>query len=53
MDGDRDVRCAQHGLGVPDVGVDAAESMMLAVAQGSLVEVSDIATELRRLGVVA
>ena len=29
-----------------------AEAMMLAVAQGVLTEVSDIATELRRLGIV-
>jgi death-on-curing protein len=40
------------GSGVPDVNVDDAEAMMLAVAQGNLVEVSDIAAELRRLGVV-
>jgi death on curing protein len=41
------------GSRVPDVDVDAAETMMLAVAQGTLAEVSDIVTELRRLGVVA
>lgn len=41
------------GSRVPDVDVDAAEAMMLAVAQGTLAEVSDIANELRRLGVVA
>ncbi|GAA2622890.1 hypothetical protein GCM10010399_62680 [Dactylosporangium fulvum] len=40
------------GGDVPDVDVDDAEAMMLAVAQGSLVEVADIAAELRRLGVV-
>jgi death-on-curing protein len=39
------------GGGVPDVDVDEAEAMMLAVAQGTLVEVSDIAAQLRRLGV--
>src|SRR5258705_9223248 len=37
------------GGGVPDVDVDAAEAMMLAVAQGVLTEVADITTELRRL----
>lgn len=41
------------GGGVPDVNVDDAEAMMLAVAQGTLVEVSDIAAALRRLGVIA
>ncbi|GAA4262233.1 type II toxin-antitoxin system death-on-curing family toxin [Dactylosporangium darangshiense] len=40
------------GSGVPDVNVDDAEAMMLAVAQGNLLEVSDIAADLRRLGVV-
>lgn len=39
------------GTAVPDVNVDDAEAMMLAVAQGTLTEVSDIATELRRLGI--
>ncbi len=37
---------------VPDVDVDRAEAFMLAVADGSLTEVSAIATELRHLGVV-
>ena len=32
--------------------LDDAEAMTLAVAQGALTEVSDIATELRRLGIV-
>ncbi len=36
----------------PAVDVDAAEGLMLAVAQGALTEVADIAAELRRLGVV-
>lgn len=37
---------------IPDVDVDNAEAFMLAIADGSLVEVTAIATELRRLGVV-
>jgi death-on-curing protein len=41
------------GGGVPDVDVDAAEAMMLAVARGVLTEVADIAAELRRLGLVS
>jgi len=40
------------GTAVPDVDVDDAEAMMLAVAQGALTEVSDLATELCRLGIV-
>jgi death on curing protein len=40
------------GGGVPDVDVDDAEEMMLAVARGDLDEVDDIAAQLRRLGVV-
>ena len=41
------------GGGVPDVDVDAAEAMMLAVARGELTEAADIAAELRRLGLVS
>lgn len=37
---------------VPDVDVDQAEAFMLAVADGSLTEVSAIAAELRRLGMI-
>ncbi|HEX6074624.1 MAG TPA: Fic family protein [Micromonosporaceae bacterium] len=37
---------------VRDVDVDRAEAFMFAVADGSLAEVSAIAAELRRLGVV-
>jgi len=37
---------------VPDVDIDRAEAFMLAVADGSLTEVSTIATELRHLGIV-
>lgn len=37
---------------VPDVDVDQAEAFVLSVAQGTLVEVADIACQLRRLGLV-
>ncbi len=37
---------------IRDVDVDRAEAFVLAVADGSLAEVSSIAAELRRLGVV-
>ena len=37
---------------LPDVDVDQAETFMLAVAQGSLTDVADIVTDLRRLGLV-
>lgn len=40
------------GAPVPDVDVDRAEALVLAIADGSLVEVTAIASELRRLGVV-
>jgi death-on-curing protein len=40
------------GSAVADVDVDAAEAMMLAVARGVLTEVTDIAAELRSLGLV-
>jgi death on curing protein len=39
-----------NGTPVPDVDVDRAEAFMLAVADGSLVEVPAIAAQLRRLG---
>lgn len=38
------------GTPVPDVDVDHAEALMLAVADGSLAEVPAIAAELHRLG---
>jgi death on curing protein len=41
-----------NGAPVAHVDVDRAEAFMLAVADGSLTEVSAIAAELRRLGVV-
>jgi hypothetical protein len=41
-----------NGAPIPGVDVDQAEAFMLAVADGSLDEVSAIAAELRRLGVV-
>lgn len=37
---------------VPEVDVDDAEAFVLAVARGDLVDVTPIAAELRRLGVV-
>ena len=40
------------GKALPDVDVDQAETFMLAVAQGSLTDVADIVTDLRRLGLV-
>lgn len=40
------------GTPIPDVDVDRAEALMLAVADGSLADVPAIAAELRRLGVV-
>ncbi len=36
---------------IRDLDVDRAEAFVLAVADGSLADVSSIATELRRLGV--
>jgi death on curing protein len=39
-----------NGTPVPDVDVDRAEAFMLAVADGSLVEVPAVAAQLRRLG---
>jgi death-on-curing protein len=41
-----------HESPVPDIDVDRAEVFMLAVADGSLTEVSAIASGLRGLGVV-
>ncbi|MBN1173808.1 MAG: Fic family protein [Micromonosporaceae bacterium] len=38
---------------IPEVDVDQAEAFVLAVAQGTLVEVTDLAAQLRRLGLVA
>jgi death-on-curing protein len=40
------------GVEPGEVDVDRAEAMMLAVADGSLCDVDEIAAELRRLGVV-
>lgn len=40
------------GNPVPDIDVDDAEAVMLAVAGGELAEVSGIAAALRRLGVL-
>jgi death-on-curing protein len=40
---------ALNGVSVPDVDVDAAEAFMLSVASGSLTEVTQIETTLRRL----
>ena len=37
---------------IPRVDVDQAEAFVLAVAQGTLVEVTDIAAQLRRLGLL-
>ena len=40
---------SRHGVPLGDVGVDAAEAFMLAVADGQHTETADIARELRKL----
>lgn len=37
---------------IPDVNVDRAEAFVLAVADGSITEITVVAAELRRLGVI-